>query len=134
MSKLLQFVSRPVILGYFAGITVAIVVTQLFILPVFARQGPIADRLKGWIFFPILPNCMADALVGFVSLGVLLIFRKTLKKWPDALIMLIVAVLLTDALNLWLGELRYCDLGDYELVQEPVPELTLPLIDFASSQ
>lgn len=133
VAKLLQFVSRPVVLGYFAGITVAIVVTQLFY---FAGIPPDAGAdsvlLKGMTFIAHIFNAKGPTvLVGFVSLFVLLLFRRRLKNWPDALLMLIVAALLADGLNLWLGPSTVARLGDYHLATEPIPELTWPLLDFS---
>ncbi|HSX10620.1 MAG TPA: SulP family inorganic anion transporter [Chlamydiales bacterium] len=133
VSKLLQFVSRPVVLGYFAGITVAIVVTQLFyftgISPDLAADSV---SLKAWVFIShIFQIHGPTALIGFISLGVLIFLRRTLKNWPDALIMLIIAVFLANAFNLWFGEAVIARLGDYEIPAAPTPQLTLPLLDFS---
>ncbi|EKE07859.1 MAG: hypothetical protein ACD_17C00495G0001, partial [uncultured bacterium] len=53
VSKLLQFVSRPVVLGYFAGITIAIVATQVFYFTGVSgtQEGAAFTLLKIWIFF-----------------------------------------------------------------------------------
>lgn len=133
VSKVLQFVSRPVVLGYFAGITVAIVVTQLFY---FTGISPdvAADSVlfKAWIFLShIFQLKWPTLLVGFASLCILFILRKTLKNWPDALIMLILAALLADGLNYWLGEPSVSRLGDFEMPSDPTPQLTLPILDFS---
>lgn len=132
VSKLLQFVSRPVILGYFAGITVAIVVTQLFYFTGISPDKK-ADSvlLKAWIFVShIFQVNWPTLLVGFFSLFTLIFFRKVLKNWPDALFMLVVAGGVTYGLHFWAGEPLIARLGDYTLAGEPIPELTLPLIDF----
>lgn len=133
VAKLLQFVSRPVVLGYFAGITVAIVVTQLFYITGIAPDTASDSVLvKGWVFLTHIFKVKGPTLlVGFVSLLVLLVFRRRLKNWPDALLMLIVAALLADVLNLWLGPSTISRLGDYNLAAEPIPHLTLPLLDFS---
>ncbi len=133
VSKILQFVSRPVVLGYFAGITVAIVVTQLFY---FTGVSPDvkADSVlfKAWIFLAhIFQLKWPTLLVGVACLFILFILRKTLKNWPDALIMLILAALLADGLNYWLGEPSVARLGDFEMPSDPTPQLTLPLLDFS---
>ncbi|HSX27074.1 MAG TPA: SulP family inorganic anion transporter [Chlamydiales bacterium] len=133
VSKLLQFVSRPVILGYFAGIIVAIVVTQLFYFTgLQSRVGAESILLQGYDFATqVIQINPYTLLVGVVSLGVLLFFRKVLKNWPDALLMLIVAAVLASALNHWLGNSVVTRLGDFEAIQNPVPALTLPLIDLS---
>ncbi len=133
VSKLLQFVSRPVVLGYFAGITVAIVVTQLFYFTgISPDQTPDTVLLKGWVFLThLLQTHWPTALVGLFSFALLLFLRKSLKNWPDALIMLAGAAFFAHLLNLWLGGPSIARLGDYALAAEPIPDLTLPLIDFS---
>ena len=133
VSKLLQFVSRPVILGYFAGIMVAIVVTQAYYFTGIAPD-PNADSviLKAWHFLShTLSINGPTAVIGCLSLGMLLLMRKKLKNWPDALLMLVIAALITDGFNYWIGENVISRLGDYKLPSEPFPQLTLPLLDFS---
>jgi SulP family sulfate permease len=131
VSKLLQFVSRPVVLGYFAGITVAIVVTQLFYFTGIAPDKE-ADSvlLKGWMFFTHLTHfSWPTIVVGLVSLAVLFTLRYSCKNWPDALIMLVIGSLAADGLNYLLGPSTVIRLGDFHLVDTPTPELVFPLID-----
>lgn len=133
VSKLLQFVSRPVVLGYFAGIIVAIVVNQLFYFTgVPSDAAADSTLLKGGVFLShILQLKWPPTLIGLISLAILLFLRKMLKNWPDALIMLIAAAVLADGFNLWLEEFPIARLGDYALVKDPTPALTLPLIDLS---
>lgn len=133
VSKLLQFVSRPVILGYFAGITAAIVVTQLFYFTGIAPDKA-ADSvlLKAWALVThLFQTQWPTALVGCASLGMLLFLRRTFKNWPDALLMLVFSALLVYGFNFWLKELPIARLGDYQLPAEPTPQMTLPLLDFS---
>lgn len=132
VSKLLQFVSRPVILGYFAGIIVAIVVTQLFYFTgVPSANGAAPILVQAGIFLKrILQMNLPTAAVGLASLGCLIFLRRFLKNWPDALIMLIVAALLAEGLNIWSGQAVVARLGDFDM-GKPVPELTYPLFDFS---
>ncbi len=132
VGKLLQFVSRPVVLGYFAGIIVAIVVTQLFYFTgVPSPNGSAPILMQGWTFFSrIFQINLPTALVGLSSLGVLLFLRKFLKNWPDALIMIIAAALMAQGLNLWFGEPIVARLGDFDM-GKPVPQFTLPLLDLS---
>ncbi|MES2274083.1 MAG: SulP family inorganic anion transporter [Chlamydiota bacterium] len=133
VSKFLQFVSRPVILGYFAGIIFAIVVTQLFYFTgIRSPSGAEPILVQGWHFvlhlFEINP---ATTLVGLVSLGSLLLLRRFLKNWPDALFMLIIAALLAKGFNHWLGEGTVARLGDIESIAEVMPRFTFPLFDLS---
>lgn len=132
VSKLLQFVSRPVVLGYFAGITVAIVVTQSFYFTGIAPdQQADSVLLKIWVFISnILTLKWPTLLIGSLSLGVLIFIRKTIKYVPDALLMLIFASVAAWLLNLILPESNVLKLGSYAMAKEPIPEFTLPLIDF----
>lgn len=133
VNKLLQFVSRPVILGYFAGIIVAIVVTQLYYFTgITSPNGADPILLQAWEFLFHLDQInLFTAFVGLVSIVSLLFFRKILKNWPDALFMLILAALLADGINHWMHEPTVARLGDFEEVGEPIPQLTLPLIDIS---
>lgn len=133
VSKLLQFVSRPVVLGYFAGITVAIIMTQLFYFTgIPPNKGADSVLLKAWDFLShIFQTNGPTLLLGFISLCVLFVLRRSVKNWPDALLMLIIAAFIANAINLWLGGEVISRLGDYELPAAPVPQLTLPLLDFS---
>lgn len=133
VNKLLQFVSRPVVLGYFAGIIVAIVVTQLFYFTGISPDVK-ADSvlLKIWVFVSHILKIQWPAIsIGFLSLGILIFLRRMAKNWPDALIMLILAGAAAYGLDLWLGESTVLRLGSYKLADAPTPELTLPLIDLS---
>lgn len=133
VNKLLQFVSRPVVLGYFAGILVAIVVTQAFYFTgIPSASGAESILLQGWSFFvKVIHINPFTTLVGALSLVLLIFLRRTLKNWPDALITLIFASLLAEAINYWMGKPLVARLGDIEMIGNPVFTLTLPLIDFS---
>lgn len=130
VSKLLQFVGRPVVLGYFGGITVAIAITQFFSftgIPSPPNDEPLL--FQAGLFFMHLPQLKwTTLLVGAVSLLFLVGMRHYLKNWPNALIMLILGALLATGLNLWdVGEpVRM--LGNLQLPQNPMPEFTVPIL------
>ena len=131
VSKILQFVSRPVILGYFAGITVAIGVAQCFYL--FGVPFPNGDDpilFKSWFFITHLFEMNGAALlIGVVSLLVLLFVRRKLKNWPDALFAIVIAAVLSDLFVLWDFGPKVATLGDLNLSAQPIPEFTLPWFD-----
>jgi SulP family sulfate permease len=132
VSKMLQFVSRPVVLGYFGGITVAIIVTQLFYFTGIAPdRGADSVVLKIWVFATHLFQLeWPTLLIGAISLFVLLFLRKMAKNLPDALLMLIVASFGAYGLSM-LTDIEVMRLGGYTMAEQPTPELTLPLIDFS---
>jgi len=131
VSKLLQFVSRSVMLGYFAGITVAITVTQLFYL--FGISSPTGDDpilYKGAMFFShLLETNWATLLIGIISFGVLTFFRRKLKNWPDALFTLIVACLFTYGFNYFDLGPKVMTLQNLQFTEQLLPQTTLPMID-----
>lgn len=132
VSKLLQFVSRPVILGYFAGITVAIVVTQLFYFTgISAAKDVDSVILRFWLFISHIFEVKWPALlIGFLSLAVLIFLRRTGKNLPDALLMLIFGSVAALLLTHFFQDAVVMKLGGVKLPAEPLPELTFPLIDF----
>jgi SulP family sulfate permease len=131
VSKLLQFVSRSVMLGYFAGITIAITINQLFYL--FGVPSPTGDDpilYKGAIFFSrLLSGNWIAFLIGLISFSVLIFFRRKLKNWPDALFTLIVASLLSDAFNFWHIGPKVMTLGDLQFKEQLLPQITFPMLD-----
>jgi SulP family sulfate permease len=130
VSKLLQFVGRPVVLGYFGGITVAIAITQMFAFT--GISSPPADDpllIQAGMFFMHLPQLKwTTFLVGIVSLILLISMRYYLKNWPHALIVIIVGSLLAEGLNLWVMKEPVKMLGDFQLPQNPFPEMTFPIL------
>jgi len=131
VAKLLQFVSRPVILGYFGGIMVAIVVTQLFFFT--GVPSPHNDETifyKAGSFLSHLPSLnWVTLLVGLFSLSLYALIRHYLNNWPYALIMLVLAGFLTYGLNLWLGMSTVQTFGNLPQPAEPFPVFFLPLLD-----
>lgn len=131
VGKLIQFVSRPVILGYFAGITAAIIATQLFYftgIPSEETSG--STIIKFWIFLTrLLSFNPYTLLVGMVSVFVLFTARKMYRNIPDALIMLVAAGAFTQLLTHWFGDLGILKLNSYSFTDQPTISFTLPFID-----
>ncbi|HLB52119.1 MAG TPA: SulP family inorganic anion transporter [Chlamydiales bacterium] len=133
VSKLLQFVSRPVILGYFSGIAVAIAVTQSFSLTGIAppvQGGPIFSQ-GGWFLFHLHQVHLPTLLVGLVSFGAFLTVRKMLKNWPHALLVLIIGTVVNLILRHWFGLIDVRTLANFQLLSTPIPELFFPLLDLS---
>ncbi len=132
VSKLLQFVSRSVMLGYFAGITVAIVVSQFYYL--FGIPRPVGDDpiiYKGAFFFSYLFQTNGSSLlVGAATFGVLFFCRRFLKNWPDALLALLAGSFLAYGLYLWDFGPKVETLGNLNVIDRFVPRFALPILDF----
>jgi len=132
ISKLLQFVSRSVMLGYFAGITVAIVVGQvynLFGLPRPAGDDPILYK-AGFFFSLLLKTNVAALIVGSVAFIVIILCRRFLKNWPDALLALLFASLAAYGLHQLDFGPHVETVGDLKVTSSLTPQLAWPLIDF----
>lgn len=130
VSKLLQFVGRPVVLGYFGGITVAIAITQLFSLTgITSPPGDEPILIQAGILFMHLPSVQWTTLaVGAISLLVLIGMRHYFRNWPHALIMIIIGSSIAAALNYWSVGASVKILADLHLPKNPLPELTFPMI------
>ncbi|MEI6241804.1 MAG: SulP family inorganic anion transporter [Chlamydiota bacterium] len=91
VGRFLQFVSRPVILGYFAGIVLAIVVGQLFVFfGIPAPPSGLPVWKKALFFFQNIFHLQPLTTgIGILSLSLLLFIRK--QKVPSALFMLLVS-------------------------------------------
>lgn len=131
VSKLLQFVSRSVVLGYFGGITVAIAIAQFFAFSgIHAPSGNPPLLFKTGLFFLHLQELQWTTLfVGASSLILFIFLRRYFRNWPYALIMLTLASLLAAFLNHWFGKSTVVTLGDFSFPSRPFPTLTFPLID-----
>ena len=131
VNKVLQFVSRPVELGYFGGITFAIIVTQLFAFTgVPSPVGGDPILYKAGLFVAHLNQVSPATLgVGIFALAALLLMRLYLKNWPHALIMLVLGALLSDGLNWWTGAEEVKMLGGVNLPAEPFPTFTFPFLE-----
>lgn len=132
VSKLLQFVSRTVILGYFAGIVTAVIVNQLFyFFDIHVQKSDVIVLLKSAQFFMNLGQAnWLTMMLGGASLGLLFLLRRSKKALPDALIVLIAMSLLNWGLGLWLQKPIAPTIHDLGGAAQPFPELSWPLLDF----
>ena len=136
VSKLLQFVSRPVTMGYFAGIVIATFVNQLFyFLGIAPHSGDNFVLFKGLQLVMRLGEVnWFTLLIGMVSLGLLLVLKKKPKKmqWlPDALLVLIAASFLNYLLSLWSEDsFSVKTLAIFNLPSEDFVQFTFSLLDF----
>jgi sulfate permease, SulP family len=94
--KVLQFVSRSVILGYFGGVAIAILINQLFFFLGINSQN--SSTIVIFKIFYLLKNIhntqIVTLLIGIISIFILLSLKWKYKKLPSALIMLIFSTIL----------------------------------------
>ncbi|MBI3901089.1 MAG: SulP family inorganic anion transporter, partial [Chlamydiia bacterium] len=133
VSRLLQFVSRPVILGYFTGIAIAIVVTQSFqvsgiVLP--EESGTILSQ-AGWFLLHVHQLHLPTLVVGILSFSIFVILRRVMKNWPHALLVLIIGSLIHLIMHYWFGISGVKTLANFQLTSQPIPEISFPLLDLS---
>ena len=119
-------------LGYFAGITVAITINQLYYLfgiPRVPGEDAIFQKVARFFSHLLETNAMA-LLVGGLSFAVLFLFRRKWKNWPDALFALIAGSLLSYAIHFWKMGPSVETLGDLNFDIQLLPKVTFPKIDF----
>ena len=135
VSKLLQFVSRPVTLGYFAGIVIATFVNQAYYflgVPHVRGDNFVLNKAILLVFNIAKLNWITLCL-GMISLVLLLVLKKKPKKiqWlPDALVVLVISVLLNYLTVFFLGDQKVETLKSFEISSEPFIEFGIPFLDF----
>ena len=129
VSKFLQFVGRPVILGYFGGITVAIGVIQAFAFTgIPSKLNDVPLIIRGWELLTSIPMIQwTTTLVGVLSITFLILIRHYLKNWPHALLMLVLGSFLAFCLNEWGIGPGVKVLGSLQVPENPFPRFTVPL-------
>lgn len=132
VSKLLQFVSRTVMLGYFAGIMTAVIINQLFyFFGVHPTGSEVIVVLKGAQFLMHLGQThWLTVAIGAASLLLLMLLKRSRRALPDALIVLIAASALNWGLGVWLQHPAAPTLREFGLSAQPFPELAWPILDF----
>ncbi|NGX56135.1 MAG: putative sulfate transporter [Candidatus Anoxychlamydiales bacterium] len=132
LGKILQFVSRSVILGYFAGVSVAIVVNQLYYL-----FGLSINHESSLVFFKIfklfthiLDTNLLSLAIGLLSIVLLIFFKLKFKKMPGSIITIALITIVVFFLNPLVSKnfkiLRLVDLGMESISKF---KLTLPAFD-----
>lgn len=131
--KLLQFVSRSVILGYFAGVAIAIVVNQLFFLFDISSANTHSVIMRAYYFITHLQEInWLTLLIGALSLALLIMLKCRYKKFPNALTMVTFISLFVFFLNkVALSEhTRIPTLLDMGMIDVPPIKMIVPKINF----
>lgn len=131
MGKLLQFVSRSVILGYFAGVVIAIMVNQLYPflgLPYAEDADPVIVKLFH-LFFRLFEMHLPTLALGLLSLLILFLVRKFLPHVPDAIVMILAVSLLAFFINKYLPGSHIDSLKDIQASSFPDLKWQLPGLD-----
>lgn len=130
VSKLLQFVSRPVILGYFSGIAVAIVINQLpYFLGIPSAANQSIARKGASLLLQFGQFDWAAALIGMAGIASLIILKRCLPRFPHPLLMLIIAIFLARLVH-WSSGASVESLGDYSQGISSAPHFIFPILNF----
>lgn len=130
VGKLLQFVSRSVVFGYFAGVAFAIFANQIYYFSGvnFGQDDRIVFRLS-YYFTHLNELKVGSVVVGGISLGLLYGFKRWLAKFPDALLTLIMASCIAFVINQFFIH-AVPSLQDVVNIQKPGFHFFLPLFEW----
>ena len=128
--KLLQFVSRSVILGYFVGVAIAILVNQLFpFLGILDNSKNSLVCIKAfYLISHIFEMKFLIFAIGTLSLGIILFLKYFYKKIPYALISLVLITLIVYFLNNYGFNIGV--LENLSFKSSFILDFSLPTIDF----
>ena len=131
VSKALQFVSRPVLLGYFSGIAFAIIVNQLFYFLGIATSSKQPILLKAATIFKHIGLWdWASSLVGMIALATYLVLKRAFKAMPyPSLLTLVVAAAAAWGIHSVSG-IQVATLRDYSDITHLAPHWELPAVDW----
>ena len=125
--KLLKYIPGTITTGFTFGIAVTIVVGQIKdFLGLTFQNSPIetVDKLKE-VFFCIDTFNWQAALVGVISLAVLILWPKKLEKIPASLIAVVVGAALVKLTGMHVNTI-----GDLYTISSAPPHFTLPVVTF----
>ena len=90
------FLSKAVLAGFVLGFAIGIVIDQLHaLLGVAAGGGSYAEEL--WNTIEAIPDTsLATLAVGAGSLGLLLVMRRFLPRWPRMLLVVVLAIAVVE--------------------------------------
>lgn len=131
VNKLLQFVSRSVMLGYFSGVAIAIIVSQMgnFLGIPQGAGGNVLDQII-YLSRHLLEFNSVSLGLGVFCLFFLSFLKKRFPLLPDALFMIIIAGLIGYGVNRW-GEGVLPSVPTLNDVGSSfsLPNIRLPVID-----
>lgn len=124
LGRLTQFVSHSVIVGYMAGTSIAIVISQLYALLGISMPGMNSFFERGLYFFTHLSEVYwPTATIGICSLLLIIALKKIDKRIPSSLIAFALAGVVV----------HYFGLNDYDPMAVDDSRRTLLISDIAST-
>lgn len=136
MGKVLQFVSRSVILGYFAGVVIAIIVNQLptFLGIVISSDSQTVFSKIIDIFLHISETSFSTVVLGILAIVILFSLRRSFPRLPNALFMVIIISIIAyffNEKNWKIGSMHFhfFSLKDLGMVDLPEVKFQFPFLN-----
>ncbi|OGN61296.1 MAG: hypothetical protein A3F40_01845, partial [Chlamydiae bacterium RIFCSPHIGHO2_12_FULL_27_8] len=130
LGNLLQFVSRTVVLGYFVGVGITIIATQLFyFLGIEAKGFSDTTISKVFILYKnFLHLNLATLFIGILSLITLIYLKIKFKKIPSSFVMITLFSIIVFFLNK--ADYKISVIKDYLYLERLDLKMVLPFISF----
>ena len=130
LGTVIKFMPYPIIVGFTSGIALVIFTTQMKDFFGLTMESVPADFVSKWIAYGKAASSIniASALVGLLSILIIIFSPKVLKKIPGSLVAIIVMTLAVYILKNYMGVTGIETIGDRFVIDAslPVPE-TIPI-------
>ncbi len=124
LGTVIKFIPYPIIVGFTSGIALTIFTTQMKDLFGLTMESVPADFLSKWVaYFKSAPTThLWSALVGILSIVLIVITPKFSKKIPGSLIAIVVMTLAVWVMKTYFGITGIETIGDRFVINASLPE------------
>ncbi len=128
LGTVIKFIPYPIIVGFTSGIALTIFTTQMKDLFGLTMESVPADFLSKWVaYFKSAPTThLWSALVGILSIVLIVITPKFSKKIPGSLIAIVVMTLAVWVMKTYFGITGIETIGDRFVINASLPEPDMP--------
>lgn len=128
LGTVIKFIPYPIIVGFTSGIALTIFTTQMKDLFGLTMESVPADFLSKWIAYFKSASTVNiwSALVGIMSIVLIVITPKFSKKIPGSLIAIVVMTLLVWVMKTYFGITGIETIGDRFVINASLPEPDMP--------
>lgn len=128
LGTVIKFIPYPIIVGFTSGIALTIFTTQMKDLFGLTMESVPADFLSKWIaYFKSAPTVnIWSALVGIVSIVLIVITPKFSKKIPGSLVAIVVMTLAVWVMKTYFGITGIETIGDRFVINASLPKPDMP--------
>lgn len=128
LGTVIKFIPYPIIVGFTSGIALTIFTTQMKDLFGLTMESVPADFLSKWVaYFKSAPTThLWSALVGVLSIVLIVITPKFSKKIPGSLIAIVVMTLAVWVMKTYFGITGIETIGDRFVINASLPKPDMP--------